>query len=566
MSDANSGKSNESEKKSLSFNQTSSEKFLALSFVENNGAPLANLVVKVTAGKQTYEYRTDYKGKLSPFKFTGDTTECTVSALLPTGKYDVVMIAPLNNALQHYTCRTPYVLSTILTPVHTEAAEKKSEDKKPAEKKTEANSGNAATPVGTTESVRSPNGNPVVKATVPETGDNLQLAPNEKYRKVILDTANLHEMLPQTFAALMNAEAGKMVVQGEKIHDAIPEKKVLKKQKVLQDKKVDGVIQISKKTGKPIKIWVEIETEVTIPPVPEKYKMITGVWDPNSENYQKNKKGDLVVNAAGLTQFIPSTWIGMLVDKEGNVHQKSALFKPALEIKAIENRPIEARDEVRKIIKPHKDAVMGKNGKIITKEQKAVSKVISPAVKAKPENYVFIDNKTNREALLKLRYNPDLAIQLSGELAVVNMTALEKAFGEKIGKVSKIDKAKFYYLAHHLGASDAVKFINNTIPNDTDTKGNAYYLLKPQMGSGAKAEARADEMVAVEEDEGVDESLAKVFAHRRWLITFIDKTIKPQEFVAVPESIAKPQSLYDLIKQIGGEHPDGFVVPPKSIH
>ena len=172
----------------------------------------------------------------------------------------------------------------------------------------------------------------------------------------------------------------------------------------------------------------------------------------------------------------------------------------------------------------------------------------------------------NKEALLKLRYNPESAIQLAGELAVVNMTALEKAFGDKIRNVSGIDKAKFYYLAHHLGASDAVKFINNTIPNDTDKKSNAYYLLKPQMGSGAKAEARADEMVAVEEDEGVDESLVNIFAHRRWLITYIDRTINPKLSYAIKDNIAEPQSLYDLIKQIGGEHPDGFVVPPKSIH
>ena len=175
--------------------------------------------------------------------------------------------------------------------------------------------------------------------------------------------------------------------------------------------------------------------------------------------------------------------------------------------------------------------------------------------------------KSKEAELLNLRNQPEFAIITAVEYAVINMKALLKSSYEKgVAKITNdSDKAKLYYLTHHLGNGDALRFIGNTIP-DTG-KDNAQYLLAQQVNYTDKKTNTLVDVAAIkakaEKEHGVADDSCYIFAHRRWLIAFIDDNIDPKAFAVDIKKIAEPRPLYDLIKDIGGQHPAGFVVPPK---
>ena len=387
----------------LSQNSVYTAKYLSLFFIECNGKPLSNLIVKLAAGLVTHELRTDQQGALPPIKFSLETTDCTVSVLLPTGSEEIVLNAQLNNEFQCYTCRSPYVLSKAQSAVHVAENDSNKKIEKKPEAKAEVKP--LSKPIGTENETRSAGGNPVMEITVPEVDkvDNLKLVPNEQYREFILGASKLSGIIPQAIATLINAESGR------------------KKEKYIVLTTVKGKVTVVK--GKKVKLPDTVKKE-------EKERE-SGEWLPSSKNPRST--------ATGLSQFLSGSWIEQALIKDTH------LFTEAVERGFIKNEP------VQKVISKAVPAIKA------TKNRPAVP--AKPAVTREQDKYVVKD----KEKLLNMRNEPEYAIYVSVEYGMQNMTQLIKKTDYKVSKVNDSDKSKLFYLTHHLGIGDAKKFIAATI-------------------------------------------------------------------------------------------------------
>lgn len=115
-----------------------------------------------------------------------------------------------------------------------------------------------------------------------------------------------------------------------------------------------------------------------------------------------------------------------------------------------------------------------------------------------------------RGDLLALRYDPQASILTVADLAKRNVEQLERA-GLRVRADSET-LAKAAYLGHHLGLADARKFLAGGIE-----AGRARMLLAAQIGSGA-----AEQRIAEAGDA--------TRAHREWLLSFINRRIRPERF------------------------------------
>ena len=116
-----------------------------------------------------------------------------------------------------------------------------------------------------------------------------------------------------------------------------------------------------------------------------------------------------------------------------------------------------------------------------------------------------------RAGLLALRYDPEASILGVADLARSNLDRLE-ASGIRV-RTDAETLAKSAYLSHHLGLGDARKFLAGGIE-----PGRARMLLAAQIGSSAAAQRIAGAGDATQ-------------AHRQWLLGFIDRRIRPQQFI-----------------------------------
>lgn len=151
-----------------------------------------------------------------------------------------------------------------------------------------------------------------------------------------------------------------------------------------------------------------------------------GRWLPYSRNPRSS--------AAGLGQFLSSTWVGEAA-REGTWLNQLA----------------------------QQQGWLGKNGKV---------------------------KGEHRSALLSLRYNPEASIQATADYAAANLGALRKAGAVIEGGAQGIAKAA--YLGHHLGRGDAIRFLRGGIPPE-----RARILLNAQVGSAAASRRIADSGDAV---------------------------------------------------------------------
>jgi len=115
-----------------------------------------------------------------------------------------------------------------------------------------------------------------------------------------------------------------------------------------------------------------------------------------------------------------------------------------------------------------------------------------------------------RSELLALRYDGQASILGVADLAKMNLTRLEQS-GIRVNTDAET-LAKSAYLSHHLGLGDAKKFLAGGIE-----PGRARMLLAAQIGGGA-----ADARIAAAGNA--------TQAHRQWLLGFIDRRIRPQQF------------------------------------
>lgn len=117
-----------------------------------------------------------------------------------------------------------------------------------------------------------------------------------------------------------------------------------------------------------------------------------------------------------------------------------------------------------------------------------------------------------RTALLDLRSDPTVSIQAVADYARGNLDRLAKHgidTGTSVGAV-----ARTAWLAHHLGAGDAIRFLGQGLPPD-----RAEQLLSAQVGSSA-----AERRIASAGDATT--------AHRQWLLGYLDRHLKPDSFTA----------------------------------
>ena len=117
-----------------------------------------------------------------------------------------------------------------------------------------------------------------------------------------------------------------------------------------------------------------------------------------------------------------------------------------------------------------------------------------------------------RSSVLALRYDPEASIEATADYAAHNLQRLRRS-GIEVGE-GVSDIARSAYLAHHLGPGDAVRFLARGLDD-----GRASRLLSAQIGASGAGRRIAD---------AGDASAA----HRSWLLSYVDRRIRPERFAA----------------------------------
>lgn len=135
----------------------------------------------------------------------------------------------------------------------------------------------------------------------------------------------------------------------------------------------------------------------------------------------------------------------------------------------------------------------------------------------------------NLQKLLNLRNEAEFAIMAAMDYARANLESLA-ARGYAIGELNDTEKARVMYLCHHLGLSDAIHFIQNTIPEED-------VLVEGKNGKRRLKQNGATKLLATQ--IGTERALREfvqpkgngwVKGHRFWLADFEGKYIRPSLF------------------------------------
>ncbi|MEW5291475.1 LysM domain-containing protein [Erwinia papayae] len=342
-------------------------------------------------------------------------------------------------------------------------------------------------PVNTVVSGRDSKGNPVIQLnhTCPNKYD-LQLGPNLHYWDQIIAASERSGIIPQSIAAVINAESA-------------------------QDK--EGV-------------WNKDSVAISR----EKTKAAKAL------KKQRGESAEGVViyasSAAGMTQFLNATWLDETF-REGTYLNEQARARGIL------------------TNKPKRD-VLGD----IEYHPKTHQQIILPMFEVAPDTWLtkqqIINNQLIRgvtpypphatkalQAWLNLRFEPEFIIMAAVDYGLYNIAQLQTA-SYSVDRLNDAEKAKIFYLTHHLGLGDAKRFIRKII-----TEESAYKLLLAQVGA-KKAAKRA-----------FNNSNSYIKGHRAWLSEYIDKQIDLKDFYCPKIEFTKKQESGDLeivIEKIkGGE-------------
>lgn len=307
-------------------------------------------------------------------------------------------------------------------------------------------------------------GQPVTVIVGPEgpNKDNLRLGRNNVYRRAILDAAKRLGLIPQALCALMDCEAGKVT---EHVPMLGPDGKQLK------DKK-----------GKPR----------TTP--------LRELWNANAGNPQSG--------AAGLTQFLASTWLGHVLIPGFYIHTQSV-----------------ANGWVRKEVDPKGKSYWA----FVLADGKSTTKPCS------------MKSDANVKKCLAMRMDATWSINAAADYGNANLKLLEKR-GFKLGGLNDMERAKLMYLMHHEGEGAGPLFIRNTLAT---AKGGTEGLRKKfatQLGTSGGAKAK----------EHVDAAGGDVQkAYRRWLAKYIDKQFNMAQKYFCQSPMAMDE-LSELMDSVGG--------------
>jgi len=124
------------------------------------------------------------------------------------------------------------------------------------------------------------------------------------------------------------------------------------------------------------------------------------------------------------------------------------------------------------------------------------------------------------------------------DYGLYNLAQLQAA-GYSVDTLNDAEKAKIFYLTHHLGLGDAKRFIRKTI-----TEESAHKLLVAQIGA-KNAASKASK-----------NSNSYVKGHRAWLCKYIDDNIQLDKFYCPKMEFTEKQESENLdivIEKIKGD-------------
>ena len=309
-------------------------------------------------------------------------------------------------------------------------------------------------------------GQPVTVVVGPEcpNQDKLRLGRNNVYRTAIVDAAMRLGLIPQALCALMDCEAGKVTEHIPKLG-------------------ADGK-QLKDKKGKLLST-----------PIRE-------LWNANAGNAQSG--------AAGLTQFLASTWLGHVLIPGFYIHTQSV-----------------ANGWVRKDI----DAQGHSKWVFVLADGKSTT---APYAKRSTDD--------NVKKCLAMRMDATWSINAAADYGNANLKLLERK-GFKLTSLNNMDKAKLMYLMHHEGEGSGPLFISNTLDKVKYGIAGLRRTFATQLGGNGAALAGAKISAANDDVE---------LSYRRWLATYIDDNFRQASkyFCSDPMAV---RDLSDLLELIGGE-------------
>jgi hypothetical protein len=312
----------------------------------------------------------------------------------------------------------------------------------------------------------SPAGQPVTLIAGPEcpNPDKLRLGRNNVFRQPIIDAAKRLGLIPQALCALMDCEAGKVT---EHIPKLGPDGK-----------------QLKDKHGKPMTATLR------------------ELWNANAGNAQSG--------AAGLTQFLGSTWLGHVLIPGRYIHDQSV-----------------AKGWVKQ-----ETTKKGKTQWLFV--------LANGTTKTSVPKSDWSD--ANVRACLAMRMDPTWSINAAADYGAANLKVLETK-GFKLGGLSDMNKAKLMYLMHHEGEGSGPLFIRNTLGTGSGGVEGLQRKFATQLGSDGTTLA-ASKIKAAGGDVEV--------AYRAWLSKFMDGNFAgtAKYFCSSPQEC---DLLSALMVTIGGE-------------
>ena len=235
-------------------------------------------------------------------------------------------------------------------------------------------------------------GSPAIVVVGPEvdTVNNLRLGEDNIYRELILKAAQRIKIVPHAVCGLLECEAGRRV-------ELIPKK----------DKNGQPVLYTKgKRKGQPVTYRVTHE------------------WDAKSFNAS--------TNAAGLTQFLPLTWLDCILKPGYFISDESLSQK----------KPWIAEEKGRRVF-----------------------------VKSSGEKYeqqdlkgIYRSSDHNVRTCLDMRFDPEWSLMVAVDYAQENWRKLlaNKAI-KGLDKLTDGERIKIMYLLHHEGPGDGPAFVTNTL-------------------------------------------------------------------------------------------------------
>ena len=231
-------------------------------------------------------------------------------------------------------------------------------------------------------------------------------------------------------------------------------------------------------------------------------------------------------SAAGMTQFLNLTWIGEILRSETYLNEKAVAAGIVAEKPSLDKH---GRERVRRDGTP----ILENKFQVSPNVWKNLYEIKKSSYTSGITPYPSLATQTIQN-WLNLRFKAEYSIMAAVDYGLSNLAFLKKT-GFKIDSLNDAEKAKIIYLTHHLGLTDAIRFIQSSI-----AESSAKNLLIAQIGS-VKAAAYAS-----------DNDNSYMNAHRQWLSNFVNFNIVIDLYYCPEVSKEKTNdvNLFDVIKKI----------------